>query len=49
VIEVRVRIDDVFNPLVREQPLGFRNHGQPACFTLPALDNHDVVLELDRE
>ena len=46
VVEVAVRVDDVSNRLVRNQPLGFGDHRQRPRLALPALDEGDVVLEV---
>ena len=46
---MRVRVDDVPNRLVRDQPLRFGNDGLGASFALRSFDDHDVILELDGE
>ena len=45
-IEVLVSIDHVLDGLVRDQLLGFRDHGFAALLALAALDDHDVILEI---
>ena len=49
VIEVRVRVHDVLDSFVRDQPLGLCDHGQCARLALPALEHDDVIFELDGE
>src|SRR5207247_5092121 len=49
VIDVAVRVDQVFDRLPGNQALGFRDDGQRAGLVLPALDDRDVVLEIDRD
>ena len=49
VIEVRVRVDDVPDRLVRNHLLGFGDDRDAARFALPAFEHDDVILELDRQ
>ena len=46
-IEMMVRVDDVADRLVRHETLRFRDDGLPACLALPALDDGEMILELD--
>ena len=46
-IEVRVRVDDVPDWLVRDDALRFGDDRQAARLVLPAFEHDDVVLELD--
>ena len=48
-IEVRVRVDDVADRLVRNGLLHFRQDRQAARFVLSAFEHDDVVADLDGE
>ena len=49
VIEVRVRVDDVPDRLVRNHLLGFGDDRDAACFALATFEHDHVLLELDRQ
>src|SRR5436189_4023757 len=46
---MRVRVHDVANRLVRDQPFRFGDDGLGASFALRSFDDTDVILELDGE
>ena len=46
-IEVRVRVDDIPDRLVRDDALGFSDDGDAARLALSAFEHDDVVFELD--
>src|SRR5207244_13468010 len=48
-IDMRVRVDDVGNRLVGNQPLRFGDDRLAARLALSALDDRDVILEVDRD
>ena len=49
VVDVAVRVDDVLDGLVRNQPFGFGDDREPTSLALPGFDDRDVVLEVDRD
>ena len=48
-IEVRMRVDDEADRLVRDRLLGGRHHCQAARVALAALDDQDVIAHVDGE
>ena len=48
-VDVAVRVDDVLDRLVGNQPLRFGDDREAARLALPGLDDRDVILEVDRD
>jgi hypothetical protein len=46
-IDMAMGVDDVFDRLVGEQPLGFGNNGERTRLVLARFDQRDVILEID--
>ena len=46
VIEMMMRVDHVFDGLIRNQLLGFRHHRRATLIVLPTFHNHDAVFEI---